>query len=72
MVTINTKTKITTQRYNTITNTNYIDVVGNGGKNKNMFCCTKMPAAFTYAKIKIKLTALYNQKKITWLSGTCI
>jgi hypothetical protein len=28
---------------------------------RNIFHCTKMPAAFTHAKIKIKLTALYNQ-----------
>jgi hypothetical protein len=62
VVTLNTKTKITTQRYSTITNTNYIHFVGNDGKKKHIFHCTKMPAALTYAKIKNKLTALYNQK----------
>ena len=50
------------QRYNTITNTNYIHFVGSGGWERNIFHYTKMPAAFTNAKIKIKLTALYNQK----------
>jgi len=62
VVTLNTKTKTTTQRYNTITNTNYIDFVGSGGWERNIFHCTKMPAAFTHTKIKIRLTALYNRK----------
>ena len=34
MVTLNTKTKTTTKKYNTITNINYIHFVGNGGKKQ--------------------------------------
>jgi hypothetical protein len=30
--------------------------VGSSGWERNIFHCTKMPAAFTHAKIKIKLT----------------